>query len=71
MRGSRVYSAVSGMAEIGQKNDSESSDADILEVSLHNLRGCLRKNLQVNMGLKNRFLSYSTILKIYPWEQLK
>ena len=35
------------------------------------LRGCLRKNLQVNMGLKNRFLSYSSILKIYPWEQLK
>ena len=30
------------------------------------LRGCLRKNLQVNMWLKNRFLSYSTnILKIY------
>jgi hypothetical protein len=23
------------------------------------------------MGLKNRFLSYSSILKIYPWEQLK
>jgi hypothetical protein len=35
------------------------------------LRGCLRKNLQVNMGLENRFLSYSSILKIYPWEQLK
>ena len=35
------------------------------------LRGCLRKNLQVSMGLKNRFLSYSSILKIYPWEQLK
>ena len=30
------------------------------------LRGCLRKNLQVNMWLKNRFLSYSSILKIYP-----
>ena len=25
------------MAEIGQENDSEISDADILEVSLHNL----------------------------------
>jgi hypothetical protein len=36
-----------------------------------NLRGCLPKNLQVNMGLKNRFLSYSSILKIYPLEQLK
>jgi hypothetical protein len=35
------------------------------------LRGCLRKNLQVNMGLKNRLISYSSILKIYPWEQLK
>ena len=35
------------------------------------LRGCLRKNLQVNMGLKNIFLSYSSILKIYSWEQLK
>ena len=23
------------------------------------------------MGLKNRFLSYSSILKIYPWEPLK
>ena len=23
------------------------------------------------MALKNRFLSYSSILKIYPWEQLK
>jgi hypothetical protein len=31
----------------------------------------LSKNLQVNVGLKNRFLSYSSILKIYPWEQLK
>ena len=27
----------SGIAEIGQENDSESSDVDILEVFLHNL----------------------------------
>jgi hypothetical protein len=33
--------------------------------------GCLRKNLQVNTRLRNRFLSHSSILKIYPWEQLK
>jgi hypothetical protein len=31
----------------------------------------LRKNLQDNMCLKNIFLSYSSILKFYPWEQLK
>jgi hypothetical protein len=43
MGGSRVYSAVlgyilrfSGMAEIRQENDSESSDVDILEASLDN-----------------------------------